>query len=144
MKEKGLMNAKFVIKILQQNMVYLSAFHADILPLNFGIDIVNEFINTYALEIPTELQVKRHKCDFCESAFNKKVQLKKHFTAAHEGIKFKPYNCDICGNRFSSKPRLRGHISTIHEKIIPYVCVLCKKAFAQKSNLSVHVSSVHK
>ena len=35
---------------------HLSAFHADILPLNFGIDIVNEFINTYALEIPTELK----------------------------------------------------------------------------------------
>ena len=66
---------------------------------------------------------KKVNCNACDSSFNDKFQLKKHFLRMHE--KSKNVKCVSCDKQFFDRGSLNTHVSRVHEKRKGIECPIC-------------------
>ena len=71
----------------------------------------------------------QHQCTSCGKLFSGAVNLKKHISTVHEGLK--NYKCESCDKSFSYSGHLKRHILTVHEGHKDYKCQSCAKAFSE-------------
>ena len=74
-----------------------------------------------------EVHVPWHKCNTCDSAFDKSGELKRHIAAVHEGKK--PYQCKICNECFFINSERKKHIEEVHDGKNVFKCSICKDEF---------------
>ena len=84
---------------------------------------------------------KSYGCEFCDSKFTQKSNMKQHIETVHKGTK--SYICEFCNSTFSRNSNRKTHIKTIHEKKKPFKCDVCNRSFAIKSTLQKHIRSIH-
>ena len=118
---------------------HIKNIHADKLPLNFGIDAINELINDDAVEIPKKLKLKKHKCDFCELVFDHMSYLKKHIATAHE-VKV---SCEICFLDCESSKQLKKHMKKKHQIGALKCCPHCEHKNKYMIRLKKHIDENH-
>lgn len=83
--------------------------------------------------------INKYKCDLCEKTFGRKISLRRHIAAFHEG---KRYKCETCGKEFMMTSNLNKHIKTVHEGK-RHTCEKCGKEFGYMGELKVHIHIVH-
>ncbi|XP_073811816.1 uncharacterized protein [Musca autumnalis] len=104
-----------------------------------------EFVEEYFK--PAPLEDKPHKCDMCESSFNRRYDLNRHIQAIHLNPNPKTpgrrkneetcFLCPHCGQSYSTKRKLRNHLIT-HSEDRPYSCGVCGKAFKSVRSVKDH------
>ncbi|TPX54054.1 hypothetical protein SeMB42_g00444 [Synchytrium endobioticum] len=82
--------------------------------------------------MPSDL--KRHRCQYCEKAFKKSGDLKRH-ERIHTNTR--PFECELCGRAFIQKSGLTVHMRT-HTGERPHACLDCDRAFSDASSLNRH------
>ncbi|XP_073812318.1 uncharacterized protein isoform X2 [Musca autumnalis] len=100
--------------------------------LKHGKQYVEEYFK------PPPLEDRPHKCDMCESSFNRRYDLNRHIQAIHMNPKPKTpgrpkatescFLCPYCGQSYSTKRKLRNHLKS-HSDDRPYACGVCGKAY---------------
>ena len=83
----------------------------------------------------------RHKCNTCDSAFDKSGELKRHIVAVHEGKK--PYQCRICNECFLINSERKNHIETVHDGKNMFNCSICTENCSDKNMLKTHNKTTH-
>lgn len=79
---------------------------------------------------------KRHKCNVCDSQFNRIDDLKYHLKSHHEKTSQK-FQCDFCPMLLSTRSIWRIHRKT-HTGLKPYECEYCEKRFLKPGCLKRH------
>ena len=69
------------------------------------------FVATHELD---EITSNQHQCTSCGKLFSGAVNLKKHISTVHEGLK--NYKCESCGKSFTQAGSLKNHIDAIHSR----------------------------
>lgn len=127
-----------------------------------------QFANKYSLKVHIrrfhEYREYPFKCEICDQAFFKDIQLQNH-SFIHSGVL--PFKCEICGRRFATNKKCKQHKSyhsiyscdcgetlylwpdlVAHRKICiltmkEFICDICKKTFSSQTNLNSH-QATHK
>lgn len=96
--------------------------------------------NTSSLLTHPSIPKIQIRCEYCNSVFRLRRQLKTHLVVNH----FKQiYNmCDDCNICCDSKSQLVKHRALVHNEK-KYQCDHCKKMFYRKKNLRLHIENVH-
>ena len=89
---------------------------------------------------PTE-KFLTHKCELCETVFNKKNKLKQHVIASHKSSTINIYKCNQCEESFTSVEKLAKHKTQSHNRQIR--CNICDKKIGPLSLLSLHMKRSH-
>ena len=82
----------------------------------------------------TEIQ-----CDLCTYVTSRIGNMKRHVSAAHQGIR---YPCPLCSYRAPDKGSLMRHRRGVHEGV-KFQCDFCPYSASQKGNLKKHVEMKH-
>ena len=82
----------------------------------------------------TEIQ-----CDLCTYVTSRIGNMKRHVSAAHQGIR---YPCPLCSYRAPDKGSLMRHRRGVHEGV-KFNCDFCSYSASQKGNLKKHVEMKH-
>ena len=82
----------------------------------------------------TEIQ-----CDLCTYVTSRIGNMKRHVSAAHQGIR---YPCPLCSYRAPDKGSLMRHRRGVHEGV-KFNCDFCPYSASQKGNLKKHVEMKH-
>ena len=89
----------------------------------------NHVKNIHFPDTNTEtVTILRFKCDFCDSRFNKEIDLNSH-RLSHFKLK-----CDKCQHRFQDKKSLEIHVKEVHM----FKCDKCKKYFDTQKLIDKH------
>ena len=88
-------------------------------------------------------RLKKHKCDKCKYATNRKDHLKKHVDGVH--LKLKPFKCQSCEYRCRDIGHLKKHVDAVHLKLKPFPCPydMCNHRCSHKQDLNKHINAVH-
>ena len=86
-------------------------------------------------ELPTEYEIKLHKCLLCGIAFNQTYKLQVHINY-HKGIK--PYKCSECSKGFTEKRLLKRHQTNHEDK--DHKCSMCVRKFSDHLQLQIHIT----
>jgi Zinc finger, C2H2 type len=83
---------------------------------------------------------KRHVCQICNRAFDKKYNLREH-EKRHDPSQKTQFVCPKqgCGKRLGRKTDVNRHVQTVHEKAKKFVCGKCSKRFDRKDTLARYV-----
>ena len=93
---------------------------------------------------------KRFPCEFCDSKFTEKNNLKrhskKHFQAEEPASKkmailAEPFSCSHCHANFAKTEILRTHVLDCVSK--NHVCKFCENRFSSKQDLTKHIETEH-
>ena len=79
-------------------------------------------------------QMEGFDCGTCGESFTKKVDLKRHVEASHDG----KYECEICGNNYASLVIKIRHVRVTHELRKDFECLKCGKKFGWHWSLQHH------
>ena len=100
-------------------------------------------------------QINIPKCNYCESTFLNRSNLKRHISEVHNVVNnintmkttvlSYPYACDKCNFRTMRKHYLSQHKGIVHDQegIVNLSCMHCDKSFKFKQNLSRHIRQAH-
>uniref|UniRef100_A0A914UNI4 Uncharacterized protein n=1 Tax=Plectus sambesii TaxID=2011161 RepID=A0A914UNI4_9BILA len=91
--------------------------------------------NNHVLIVHEEGLEKKHKCSWCQKAFNQRSGLNRH---RRTHTKEKPFKCSDCGVAFGNNCDLIRH-KRIHSAEDPFACTLCAQTFNQSGDLHKHV-----
>ena len=58
------------------------------------------------------LSLPKLQCEKCVKQFNSKINLERHISRVHEGIK--PFQCESCGKKFGGRSNLKLHVQFVH------------------------------
>jgi len=61
-----------------------------------------------------DTKTNRYKCNRCLRDFAKKLRVKEHVQAVHQG---NPFKCDQCSKAYFSSGGLRNHVLSVHESV---------------------------
>ena len=86
-------------------------------------------------------EVKVFSCNFCESVFKRKENLKAHEKTHLDGSKF---TCDKCGKQFTVKSSLVRHQKMHTGEREKHQCEICQKIFLSKGSLGRHIDGIHR
>lgn len=97
----------------------------------------------------SHMNVKKHVCHICGSAYTQLGSLKEHIEAKH--LPEVEFYCDICndGKNFQTRSYLKRHLDKIHAKlgkprVVPTKCKECDEQFASNYALRKHNFVKHK
>ena len=79
---------------------------------------------------------KRHMCEECGSAFEKKSGLTTHKATVHQRIR--RFKCEQCNFTCYQGHGLKRHIKGVHEKIKDAICEVCGFMAARNDGLRQH------
>ena len=79
------------------------------------------------------------QCDLCTYVTARVGNMRRHVSAAHQGIRFP---CKLCSYRAPDKGSLMRHTRGVHEGI-KFYCDFCSYSASQKGNLKKHVEMKH-
>jgi len=85
---------------------------------------------------------KKHNCSMCNETFDKKKNLKIHWSQHHAQNECSL--CTLCGKEFKGTVNLRKHLQTVHVQSNFVSCTHCTKSFKNQFEMHRHVNSVHK
>ena len=106
-------------------------------------NIIEETVTNNEAEKRTDVEqsidFKSTECPKCRKVFCQKGNLRTHYRAVHEGIK---YPCNQCDYQATQKGDLQIHIQAIHESI-KYPCAQCDYQATRQSHLQQHIQSQH-
>ena len=76
-------------------------------------------------------------CEYCNTNFSRKGNLKRHINSIHELINFR---CERCEFTTTRKDKLREHIISKHYQKI-FKCLKCSAEFSRNDNLARHMKN---
>ena len=76
-------------------------------------------------------------CEYCNTNFSRKGNLKRHINSIHELINFR---CERCEFTTTHKDKLREHIISKHYQKI-FKCLKCSAEFIRNDNLARHMKN---
>ena len=90
-------------------------------------------------------------CDFCDTRFNDKCNLRRHMKKLHGVVSAKITNdkvCNICKKCFSTKSNMIRHKTKVHGQTKPtkpstWSCRHCSESFGDYASLLHHVDDAH-
>ncbi|KAH8344855.1 hypothetical protein KR067_009219, partial [Drosophila pandora] len=88
----------------------------------------------------------RHKCDQCNSCYDKPSDLKQHIEAKHKKAESSEFTCpeEGCSKSYSYERNLRQHVLTAHSgRRFECQALDCGRCFSSAQNLSKHVLRDH-
>ena len=107
-----------------------------------GLGVTTTGINTThaiaALSMQTQTDVdddKIHKCSYCEKAYRRRDQLRRH-EMVHTGER--PHKCMYCNKGFRTTDHLKNHVLS-HTGERPFKCEICGKAYTKSFILKQHM-----
>ena len=83
-----------------------------------------------------------NKCKVCHKTFPQKINLIRHITNVHEGVR--KFKCATCREIFKQKITLMKHIKRFDHEAKYYGCKLCDRKALLKEVIQRHESVVHK
>ncbi|XP_013421389.1 zinc finger protein 510 [Lingula anatina] len=91
--------------------------------------------HTWYIHQRRHLEVKSHKCRYCDMTFARSAERTVHENRIHIGMK--KYLCSECGKRFCTRKELVVH-GYIHTGERPHKCSYCQMGYATASAKTIH------
>ena len=76
-------------------------------------------------------------CEYCDTNFSQKGNLKRHINSIHEVVNF---SCESCEFTTTRKDKLREHINSKHYQK-KFKCLECSAEFSRNDNLAKHMKN---
>ena len=105
-------------------------------------DFVSDDRTEYQTHVDRHRNMKRYKCNVCESAYFTQSQLTHHFkNSCSSVVDANKYECSVCGKHLKLEDRYREHFYGQHVLDQPqkmYYCEVCICRFFSERGLQLH------
>ena len=98
-------------------------------------------MHTNTLEILSDDQKRKYKCNICDKSYKSQGNLTDHIKHAH--LETKQYSCDACPYRSYNRTIVMQHKKIMHYKIKPYKCDQCQFSTSSNKKIRCHIKMVH-
>ena len=93
-------------------------------------DFVSDDRTEYQTHVDRHRNLKRYKCNVCESAYFTQSQLTNHLkNSCSSVVEDNKYECSVCGKQLKSEDRYREHFYGQHVLNQPQKCIIARCAY---------------